>query len=117
MSQSTIRRLIGTPDKGNSANFRYNGYIHAKVGTKSNSYREPHIDAHCLFARNKLRRELGSLFSTDISILSYKKVGAPAVSSYHQIKDIYPGSEGPIQKKRDFPYPGYLLIVSGFSRI
>ena len=97
---------------------QYNGYVHAKVGTKSNSYRESHIDAHYLFARNKMRRELGSLFSTNINVLSVDdmskiKVGAPAVSRYHQIKRFFPDSDGHNHKDHDFPYPGYLLNVSG----
>ena len=88
----------------------------AKVGTKSNSYREPHIDAHSLFARNKIRSELVSLYSNDIDILSVDemskiKVGPPAVSRCHQIKRIYPTNDAPNLNDHDFPLLGYLINV------
>ena len=53
ISLSTIRRMFEAPNKGRTTNERYKGYVSARVGTKFNSYREPHNDAHYLFARNK----------------------------------------------------------------
>ena len=50
---SKIRRMFEAPNKKD---------VSARVGTKFNSYREPHNDAHYLFARYKMRRELDSLF-------------------------------------------------------
>ena len=78
-------------DKRNVASNRYKGFVKAKVGRKQNSYREPHQDAHYLFARNKSRREYACLHSKEIVMVSADdmakiKVEAPAVSRYHQIR-------------------------------
>ena len=119
VSISTIHRLFQAPNKHFKAQARYKGYIDARVGVKSNSYREYHQDAHYLFARNKYRRELASLFSKEIGILSIDdmskiKVGAPAVSRYHQVKTYFPVNDQPNLKDHDFPVPGYLLGTSGY---
>ena len=42
------------------------------------------------------------------------KVGAPAVSGYHQIKCILPVNEQENLNDHDFPVPGYLLATSGY---
>ena len=93
--------------------------VSARVGTKFNSYREPHNDAHYLFARYKMRRELDSLFQDDILIVSVDdmakiKVGAPAVSRYYQVKRIFSRDDNPNLPDHDFPVPGYHLTVSGY---
>lgn len=119
ISLSTIRRLFQAPNKKFNASSRYKGYVNARVGVKSNTYREYHEDAHYLFARNKYRRELASLFPKEIGILSIDdmskiKVGAPAVSRYHQIKTFLPVNDQPNLNDHDFPVPGYLLGTSGY---
>lgn len=119
ISHTTIRRMFQAPDKSNKASSRYMGYVNAKVGSKMNSYREPNIDAHYLFARNKMRLEFASLFSNEIAMLSVDdmskiKVGAPAVSRYHQIKHFFPINDAPNFADHDFPVPGYLFNVSGY---
>ena len=118
ISLTTISRMFQAPNKGFTASERYKGYINARVGTKSNSYREPHPDAHYLFARNKMRRELASLYENRISVLSIDdmakvKVGTPAVSRYHQLQRIFPTNDQPNLSDHDFPMSGYLLNVSG----
>ena len=102
-----------------NASSRYKGHVNARVGGKSNTYREYHEDAHYLFARNKYRRELASLFPEEIGILSIDnmskiKVGAPAVSRYHQIKTFLPVNDQPNLSEYDFPVPGYLLGTSRY---
>jgi hypothetical protein len=42
------------------------------------------------------------------------KVGAPAVSRYHQICRIFSSSDMPNLSDHDFPVPNYLLSVSGY---
>ena len=98
MPLATIRRMFQAPNKHLKVAGRYKALINARVGTKQNFYREFHADAHCLFARSKLRRELGTLLSDKISVVSVDdmakvKVGVPAVSRYHQINHIF------VQKK------------------
>ena len=119
ISLSTIRRLFHAPNKTFNASGRYKEHINARVGVKSNCYREFHEDAHYLFSRNKYRRELASLFPNEIGILSIDdmskiKVGAPAVSRYHQIRSFVPMNDQPNLKDHDFPVPGYLLATSGY---
>ena len=102
-----------------NASSRYKGHVNARVGGKSNTYQEYHEDAHYLFARNKYRRELASLFHKEIGILSIDnmskiKVGAPAVSRYHQIKTFLPVNDQPNLSEYDFPVPGYLLGTSRY---
>ena len=85
ISKSRVRRLFKAPNKSHNAAARYKDHIDARVETKCNSYRESHIDAHYLFARNKFRREFVSMFPRSASILSTDdmakiKVGPPAVS-------------------------------------
>ena len=63
-------------------------------------------------------RELGNFFSDKIATISGDdmakiKVGAPAVSRYHQIKDFFIENDLRNLNDDDFPMPGYLLIVSG----
>lgn len=65
-----------------------------------------------------MRKELATLISDDISILSVDdiaklKVGVPAVSSYHQIKLIFPSNDSANLNDLDFHAPGYLLNISG----
>ena len=122
ISLTTIRRLFNAPNKSYNAAKRYTGLIDVRVGTKNNSYREHHIDAHYLFARNKMRRELGTLFSDSINTISVDdmaklKVGAPAVSRYHQVKRYFVEGDSPNLPDHDFPVPGYLLNVSGHMKL
>ena len=118
ISLTTIRRMFQAPNKYLTAAGRYKALINARVGTKQYSYREFHADAHYLFTRNKMRRELETLLSDKISVVSANdmakvKVGAPAVSRYHQINRIFPEKDGPVLNDHDFPVPGYLISVSG----
>ena len=119
ISLSTIRRVFEAPNKGHTTNERYKGYVSARVGTKFNSCREPRNDARYLFARNKMRREMASLFKNDIRIVSVDdvaniKVSAPAVCRYHQVKRIFSRDDNPNRPDHDFPVPGYHLTVSGY---
>ena len=59
--------------------------LRGRVGTKCNSHRELHIDAHYLFAHNKFHREFVPMFPRSASISSTDdmakiKVGPPEVS-------------------------------------
>ena len=45
--------------------------------------------------------------------MSKLKVGAPAVSSYHQINRIYPSNDMLNLSDHGFPVPSYWLSVSG----
>ena len=42
------------------------------------------------------------------------KVGAPAVSRYHQLRRIFGTNDSPNYSDHDFPVPNYLLAVSGY---
>ena len=119
ISFSTTRRLFQAPDKGNKTSRRYQCLIDARIGIKSNCYREYHPYAHYLFSRNKHRREFCSLFQSESCIISMDdmaklKVGAPAVSRYHNIRWLFATSDAPNYKDHDFPVPNYLLSVSGY---
>ena len=77
--------MFQAPNKHLKTASRYKTLINARVGTKQNSYREFHADTHYLFARNKMCRELGTLLSDKISVVSVDhmaevNVAAPAVS-------------------------------------
>ena len=119
ISLSTTRRLFHAPNKGNVASQRYKALVDGRIGIKKNSYREFHPDSHYLFARNKQRREFCTLFESHSCILSMDdmakiKVGAPAVSRYHQIRRMFSSSDMPNVSDHDFPVPNYLLSVSGY---
>ena len=62
ISNFSFRGLFKAYNKSHNAAARYNGHIVARVGTKFNSYRESHIDAHHLFGCKKFRREFVSIF-------------------------------------------------------
>ena len=120
LSLTTIRRMFQVPNKHLKAVSRYKALINPHVGTKQNSYREFHADAHYLFARNKMRRELETLLSDKISVISVDdmakvKLGVPAVSRYHQINRIFPEKDGPVLNDHDLVWTvsGYLISVSG----
>ena len=119
ISLTTVRRLFNAPNKGYRASARCKGHVNCRIGIKDNSYREFHPDAHYLFARNKQRRELAALFTHETAVLSIDdmakvKVGAPALSRYHQIKRFFPNGDMPNLNDHDFPVPGYLLNISGY---
>ena len=119
ISITTVRRLFKAPNKGNNASRRYKGLIDARIGFKRNNYREYHEDSHYPFNRNKQRREPCTLMCLDACILSMDdmaklKVGAPAVSRYHQIRNIFSTTDMPNLNDHDFPIPNYLLSVSGY---
>ena len=62
--------------------------------------------------------ELGTLFSNNIVTILVNnmakiKVGAPAVSRYHQIEHFFVENDLPNLNDHDFPVPGYFLNVSG----
>ena len=119
VSLSTVCRMFEAPSKGNLASGWHKGLINDKVGQKQNSHREPHIDAHYLFLRNKLRREFAIHHSKDVAMFSVDdmakiKVGAPTVSRYHQIRSIFMNNYSPNLPDHNFPTPGYLLNVSGY---
>ena len=61
ISLTTIIRMFQAPNKHLKAASGYKALINACVGTKQNSYREFNADAHYLFVRNIMRRELGTL--------------------------------------------------------
>ena len=67
-----------------------------------------------------MRRELGTLLSDKISVVSLDdmskvKVGVPTVSRYHQINRTFPEKDKPVLNDHDFPVPGYLISVSGHT--
>ena len=47
--------------------------------------------------------------------MSKIKVGAPAVSSYHQIRRLFLTNNSPNYSDHDFPVPNYLLATSGYK--
>ncbi|CAB4044267.1 PREDICTED: uncharacterized protein LOC105443326 [Paramuricea clavata] len=101
------------------ASRRYHCLVDARVATKSNRYREFHPDSHYLFSRNKHRREFCTLFQSDVCIASMDdmakiKVGAPAVSRYHQLRRLCPTMDMPNYADHDFLVPNYLLSASGY---
>ena len=53
--------MFQAPNKHLKAASGCKALINARVGTMQNSYREFNADAHYLFARNIMRRELGTL--------------------------------------------------------
>ena len=110
--------MFQAPNKHLKANSRYKALINPRAGTKQNSYREFHADAHCLFARNKMRRELGNLLSDKISVVSVNdmakvKVDVQAVSRYHQINRTFSEKDGTVHNDHNIPVPDYLVSVSG----
>ena len=76
------------------------------------------IDVRYLFARNNMHRDLGSLFSEDLSVISVDnmskvKIGVAAVLRYHPLKHIFPTNDQPNFVDHDFLVSGYFLKVSG----
>ena len=122
ISLSTVARLFEPPHKGNIASRRYKGLVAAKVPGKRNQYREDHEDQHYLFAQVAYRREFSAMFDKECAIFSADdvnkiKVGALAVSRYHQINRYFPMDDSPNVPDHDFPIPGYLIIPSGYMRL
>ena len=107
------------PDRGNIASQKYKALIDARIGVKKINYREYHQDSHYLFAQNKQRRRFCTLLGPDYCILSMDdmakvKVGAPAVSRYHQVRRLFDSTDMPNLNDHDFPIQNYLLSVSGY---
>ena len=62
------------------------------------------------------------MFSEECAIFSVDgmnkiKVGALAVSRYHQIQRYFPTEDAPNVPDHDFPIPGYHIIPSGYMRL
>ena len=122
ISSSAVSRLLEPPHRGTIASTRYKGLVSARVPGKRNQYREFHQDQHYLFAQVAYRREMTEMFSKECAILSADdmnkiKVGALAVSRYHQIQRVFLTDESPNVPDHDFPVPGYLIIPSGYMRL
>eukprot|EP00731_Ephydatia_muelleri_P006878 Em0003g1126a len=117
------RESIGKPPRhGTRASLRYKGQVAARVPGKRNQYREFHTDQHYLFAQVAYRREFSVMFENECALFSCDdmnkiKVGALAVSRYHQIQRFFPVDDVPNVPDHDFPVPGYLLIPSGYMRL
>lgn len=96
ISLSTARRMSQVPNKHLTAAGRYRALINARVWTKENFYREFHADVLLLFTPSKICKQLGTLLSDEISLVSVDdmvkvKVGAPAEceSSVHVAQMIH----------------------------
>ena len=119
LSKHTVARLMEPPRRGTVAGKRYQGLVKARVPGKRNAYREDHPDQHYLFARVAYRREFSEMFSSECAIFSCDdmnkvKIGALAVSRYHQIERLHPTEDAPNVPDH---VPGYLLIPSGYMRL
>ena len=109
-----FRYMFQAPRRNTNISRRYKGLINAKRGRKDNSYREEHQDAHFLFARVAYRLEMAAMFADKTAVLSCDdinkvKVGAPAVSRYHQLSRYFEIGDSPNLRDHDFPMPGYLV--------
>ena len=71
--------MFQAPDKNLKAAGRYKALINARVGTKQNSYREFHANAHYLFPQNKMGREQRSLLFLSTIWQKLKWVYQPSV--------------------------------------
>ena len=108
--------------KSHGISLNSKGFIAARVPGKRNQYREDHQDQHYLFAQVAYRRKISSMFDKECAIFSADdmnkiKVGALAVSRYHQIDRYFPIEDSPNVPDHDFPIPGYLIIPSGYYRL
>ena len=122
ISLNSVARLMEPPQRGTIASRRYKGFVAARVPGKRNQYREDHQDQHYLFAQVAYRREFSSMFDKECAIFSADdmnkiKVGALAVSRYHQVDRYFPIEDSPNVPDHDFPIPGYLIIPSGYMRL
>ena len=114
--------MFQAPRKNTVAARRYKGVINAKRGRNDTSYREEHQDSHYLFARVAYRLELAAMFADETAVFSCDdmnklKVGAAAVSRYHQLSRYFEVGDSPNLPDHDFPVPGYLLIPSGYMML
>ena len=122
ISISSVARLMQPPRRGTVASTRYKGLVAARVPGKRNQYREVHKDQHYLFPQVAYRHEFTAMFKNECAIFSADdmnkiKVGALAVSRYHQIQRFFSVSDTPNVPDHDFPIPGYLIIPSGYMRL
>ena len=90
ISKASVARLMKPPRCGTIASKRYKRLIAAKVPGKCNEYREDNIDQHYLFVQVAYRKEFSIMFKKECALFSCDdmnkiKVGALAVSRYHQL--------------------------------
>ena len=123
ISLNSVAHLMQPPQHGRiSSSIYYMGLIVAEVHGKINEYREVHKDQHYLFARVAYRHEFTSMFENECALFSCDdmnniKVGALAMSRYHQIQRFFPTDNVPNVPDHDFPIPGYLIIPYGYMRL
>ena len=118
MSLFTVRRPSQSPIRENIASQKYKALIDARIGVKKNNYREYYHDSHYLFTRNEQKREFCTFLGSDACIfrtddIAKIRVGAPAVSRYHQVRRLFAFTNMPNLSDHDFPLPNYLVSVSG----
>ena len=117
ISKSTIRRLLAAPTKNNDAAKYYKELFPGRPPPKRNNLRMSNNDAHfanseCLTSAEFLERHSQLCLSLDN--MNHIKVGALAVSRYHQISRIYLAQYAPnYEDHHDFPTPGYYIVCSG----
>ena len=107
LSVSSVARLMQPPRRGTIASSQYKGLVAARVPGKRNQYREYHKDQHYLFEQVAYCREFTVCFDSECAIFSCDdmnmvKVGALAVSRYHQIQRFFPTDDAPNAR---FSYP------------
>ena len=122
ISLTSVAHLMESPRRGTVASTRYKALIAARVPEKRNQYREDHQDQHYLFTRVAYMREFSAMFSEECAIFSADdmnkiKVGALAVSRYHQIQRYFPTEDTPNVPDHDLPIPGYQSTPSGYMRL
>ena len=93
--------MFNAPNKRFKAADRYKTLVNARVKTMQNSYWGFQPNAHQLFTRNKMSRELGTLFNDKIVTILFDeiakiKVVASDTSRYHQIKNFFAENDLPI---------------------
>lgn len=122
ISTSSVTRLMQPPRRGTIASSRYKGLVTARVPGKRNQYCEFHKDQHYLFSQVAYRREFSVMFENECAIFSCDdmnkvKVGALAVSRYHQIQQFFLVEDALNVPNHDFPVPVYLLIPYEYMRL
>ena len=116
ISTSTIRRLLAPPTSNTDSAKYYKHLFPCKPPPKKNNLRLSNEDGHFANAESLTNGEFferHSQLSLSLDNMNKIKVGALAVSRYHQIGRMYLAEHAPNYEDHDFPTPGYSIVCSG----
>ena len=119
ISRTAIHQLMVPPRKETLKASRYHSVVNVRVPGKRNDKHGDHKDSHFCLAQMGYIKEFSAQFQQETALISCDNknkinAGSLAVSRYHQLKRLFPVSDGPRYLDHDFPVRNAKITPSGY---